>query len=135
MESAITELRSSHQYLMDQQREVSAIISNEPAEWRRLLVRQRRAISRASADFQTSLGNARAVYSRLASFAHLNTVFGRVRHLLAVHQSMWPAVTISRDDPGFKASIQQFDEQYTQLKLAMNALEADVSGNAGKHQL
>ena len=124
---SLNEIRATANRLRGLQQKASATVAAQGEGWQRELVGIRREIAGGIAELSATAR--RWSLSDEAGHEHAALVKGvnAVRRTLAMHQALWPAVSLNPPDPDFKASVAQVREAYDALFILLDELEGRMA--------
>ena len=124
---SLSEIRAAANHLRGLQQKASATVAAQGEGWQRELVAIRREIASGIAELSATTRNWSPPDGAGDEQAALVKGVNAVRRTLAMHQALWPAVTLNPADPDFKASVAQVREAYDDLFTQLDTLDARMA--------
>jgi hypothetical protein len=121
--SELAEVRIAVDHLRALQQQASLAVDQADPDWQRILVTIRRQISEGIAQLSAAARAWTPPDNLAVDYGQFVTKVGSVRQALAMHQAVWPAVSIDPRDGGFRSSVEQVRTAYDELFATLATLE------------
>lgn len=124
---SLKEIRAAANHLRGLQQKASAAVAAQNEGWQRELVAIRREIASGIAELSATARSWSPPDEAGHEQAALVKGVNAVRRTLAMHQALWPAVSLNPTDSDFKASVAQVREVYDALFTQLDALDGRMA--------
>lgn len=121
------DIRDAANRLRGLQRQASTTVDRQDQDWQRTLVGIRRQTAAGIAELSAAARVWSAPGEADEEYSTLGRAVNKVRRTLAMHQALWPAVSIDPSDPQFRASVVQVVTAYDELFANLDAIERKLA--------